>query len=258
MDYSTLVIILFNLFFIGVLTLGCFNTSNVTSAASDIFKTNSAKFSMLLQNLENIVNCGGLICTGTNMDDIIIGSFLSETISGLDGNDKIQGNNGNDMIFGGNGNDIISGGGGFDKLFGQDGDDILIADASASLRQQDIQSQFEALKFFYNQLVGNDPLEESENTQVLTSFNFSGFSGFSKDPFRVQENSDPMFADISLLNGGNGNDFLLGQNGNEIFVGGPGKDYFDCNEGIDTVLDYNPREDTANVNCENLEQDDTI
>ena len=36
------------------------------------------------------------------------------------------------------------------------------------------------------------------------------------------------------------------------------RDYFDCNEGIDTVLDYNPREDTANVNCENLERDDTI
>jgi Ca2+-binding RTX toxin-like protein len=254
-NYSTLVIILFNLVFIGVLTLGDFNTIYTSSAASDVFKTTSAKIAMLLQNPQNIVNCSALICTGTNMNDIIIGSFLSETISGLDGNDKIQGNNGNDMIFGGNGNDIISGGGGFDKLFGQDGDDILIADASASLRQQDIQSQFEAIKFFYNQLVGNDPLEESENTQVLTSFNFSGFS---KDPFRVRENSDPMFADISLLSGGNGNDFLLGQNGNEIFVGGPGKDYFDCNEGIDTVLDYNPREDTANVNCENLEQDDTI
>ena len=255
MNYSTLVIILFNLVFIGVLTLSDFNTINITSAASDVFKMTSAKFSVLLQNPLNIVNCTGLICTGTNINDIIIGSVLSETISGLDGNDKIQGNNGNDMIFGGNGNDIISGGGGFDKLFGQDGDDILIADASASLRQQDIGSQIEAIKFFYNQLAGNDPLQESADTQVGTSFNFSESR---TDPFRVQENSDSMSADISLLNGGNGNDFLLGQNGNEFFVGGPGRDYFDCNEGIDTVLDYNPREDTANVNCENLERDDTI
>ena len=237
---------LFNLVFIGVLTLSDFNTINITSAASDVFKMTSAKFSVLLQNPLNIVNCADLICTGTNINDIIIGSVLS---------DKIQGNNGNDMIFGGNGNDIISGGGGFDKLFGQDGDDILIADASASLRQQDIGSQIEAIKFFDNQLAGNDPLQESADMQVGTSFNFSESR---TDPFRVQENSDSMSADISLLNGGNGNDFLLGQNGNEIFIGGPGKDYFDCNEGIDTVLDYNPREDTANVNCENLEQDDTI
>ena len=238
-----------------MLNLSDFNTINMTSAASDVFKTTSVKFSVLSQNPLNIVNCTGLICTGTNINDIIIGSVLSETISGLDGNDKIQGNNGNDMIFGGNGNDIISGGGGFDKLFGQDGDDILIADASASLRQQDIGSQIEAIKFFDNQLAGNDPLQESADTQVGTSFKFSESR---TDPFRVQENSDSMFADISLLNGGNGDDFLLGQNGNEFFVGGPGRDYFDCNEGIDTVLDYNPREDTANVNCENLERDDTI
>jgi Ca2+-binding RTX toxin-like protein len=253
--YSTLVIILFKLVFIGVLTLSDLNTVNMTSAASDIFKTTAARFPVLLPNPQKIVNCTGLVCSGTDMDDIIIGSTLSETISGLDGNDKIQGNNGNDIMFGGKGNDIISGGGGFDKLFGQDGDDILIADASGSLLQQDMQSEIEAIKFIYNQLIGHDPLQESESAQVHTSFNFSETS---KDPFRVQEDSDPMFADISLLNGGNGNDFLLGQNGNEFFIGGPGKDYFDCNEGIDTVIDYNPREDMANVNCENLEQDDTI
>jgi Ca2+-binding RTX toxin-like protein len=70
---------------------------------------------------------------------------------------------------------------------------------------------------------------------------------------------NPLFGNSStFIYGGNGNDFLLGQNGNEFFIGGAGRDYFDCNEGIDTVLDYNPREDTVNVNCENLEQDDTI
>lgn len=32
-----------------------------------------------------------------------------------------------------------------------------------------------------------------------------------------------------------------------------GRDFFDCNEGVDRVLDFDPDEDTANVNCENLE-----
>jgi Ca2+-binding RTX toxin-like protein len=57
---------------------------------------------------------------------------------------------------------------------------------------------------------------------------------------------------VSLLDGGKGDDTLIGTSGNEFYIGGPGHDYFDCNEGIDTVLDFNAKEDTANVNCEIL------
>jgi hypothetical protein len=39
----------------------------------------------------------------------------------------------------------------------------------------------------------------------------------------------------------------------DVLTGGPGKDYFDCNEDIDRILEFDPDEDTANVNCEMLD-----
>lgn len=54
------------------------------------------------------------------------------------------------------------------------------------------------------------------------------------------------------LSGGNGDDHIFGGSGDDTLKGGPGKDFFDCNEGMDTVLDYTPKEDTVNTNCENI------
>jgi hypothetical protein len=33
-------------------------------------------------------------------------------------------------------------------------------------------------------------------------------------------------------------------------IGGPGKDFFDCGEGTDVIIDYNPNEDTKLSTCE--------
>ena len=52
--------------------------------------------------------------------------------------------------------------------------------------------------------------------------------------------------------GGSGDDHIFGGSGDDILNGGSGKDFFDCNEGIDTVLDFNSKEDTINTNCENI------
>jgi hypothetical protein len=36
-------------------------------------------------------------------------------------------------------------------------------------------------------------------------------------------------------------------------MGGPGADYFDCGDGVDTVIDYNPSQgDILSTNCENV------
>ena len=56
----------------------------------------------------------------------------------------------------------------------------------------------------------------------------------------------------ALIFGGAGDDHLFGASDNDVLSGGPGKDFFDCNEGFDRVLDFNPDEDTANPNCEIL------
>jgi len=78
--------------------------------------------------------------TGTNNNDWIEGTALSETIVGLNGNDWLFGGGGNDAIkagdgddflFGGEGNDVLRGGNGVDSLLGGVGDDFLFGGAGA-------------------------------------------------------------------------------------------------------------------------------
>ena len=63
--------------------------------------------------------------SGTANDDIIVALSGSDTVHGLAGNDKIQGNEETDQLYGDNGNDIVQGGSGSDILNGDAGDDVL-------------------------------------------------------------------------------------------------------------------------------------
>jgi Ca2+-binding RTX toxin-like protein len=54
-----------------------------------------------------------------------------------------------------------------------------------------------------------------------------------------------------LLVGGNGNDHLAAGAGDDVLSGGRGSNYFDCGDGIDTVIDYVPSHgDVMANNCE--------
>ena len=66
----------------------------------------------------------------------------------------------------------------------------------------------------------------------------------------AQLNVDILAIEESFLDGGKGDDHLYGGSGNDVLIGGPGHDVFDCGEGIDQVLDFNPKDDTLNTNCE--------
>jgi Ca2+-binding RTX toxin-like protein len=220
---------------------------NTSAASIDIFAATDFESSAIQ---EDIIRCILPLCTGTEQDDIIIGSFLNERIFGLRGDDNIQGNDGNDVVFGGDGNDIIQGGGGFDRLFGEDGNDVLISDAEISLVGQVIPEVFDevAMNNRVNDLIlGIGASAPSNISQIaINVIN-------SSDIFASQISDDILGIKGTLLDGGEGDDNLIGQSGNENFIGGSGHDYFNCNEGIDTILDYNAKEDTADVNCENLE-----
>lgn len=223
-----------------------FNVKQIQTAAAtiDIFASQNLQSS----SIENqIIRCIIPLCIGTNKDDIIIGSFLNETIFGFKGDDNIQGNDGDDIIYGGDGNDIIQGGGGFDKLFGGNGNDVLIADAEINLVGPQIFDEI-----IINNRTNNLLLGTNSNSSVSTGqFNIKNVNG--SDVFESEGPNDIVNMPISLLDGGEGDDHLIGTSGNEFYKGGPGRDYFDCNEGIDTVLDFNTKEDTASVNCEVLQ-----
>ena len=63
--------------------------------------------------------------SGSANEDIILALSGSDTVHGLAGNDKIQGNEETDQLYGDNENDIVQGGSGSDVLYGDIGDDVL-------------------------------------------------------------------------------------------------------------------------------------
>ena len=63
--------------------------------------------------------------SGTNANDMIVGSTGADKLYGQEGNDTLYGGEGNDTLDGGNGNDILYGGEGDDALYGGDHSDII-------------------------------------------------------------------------------------------------------------------------------------
>jgi RTX calcium-binding nonapeptide repeat (4 copies) len=66
--------------------------------------------------------------SGTDADDILVGTAIAERINGNAGNDTIDGNGGNDSIFGDAGDDriICDSGDGSDVIDGGEGNDTLV------------------------------------------------------------------------------------------------------------------------------------
>ena len=63
--------------------------------------------------------------SGTNANDMIVGSTGADTLHGQNGNDTIYGGEGDDILGGGDGSDTLYGGDGDDKLYGSSGNDIF-------------------------------------------------------------------------------------------------------------------------------------
>ena len=259
MTHSSLGRVIFLVLILNLSTIITFTPENRAEALIDIFKPPNVHVSA---TDGNVVKCEiqlPPLCTGTNEDDIIIGASLPETILGLDGNDNIQGNEGNDTVFGGKGNDIISGGTGFDRLFGEDGNDVIIGDSTLSLTSSLVGNELAAINRFNELLLGVNssapPVFTTSSISVLTTgMELTNDTKEPADIFASQINStDIPLTNVQLLDGGKGDDYLLGASGNDLFIGGPGHDYFDCNEGSDRILDFNPKEDTANNNCDVIE-----
>lgn len=75
-------------------------------------------------NLTNVVVISGN-GSGTNGNDLLLGSTGGDNIRGRDGNDCIVGGGGGDNLDGQKDNDILLGGIGNDSLQGSQGDDLL-------------------------------------------------------------------------------------------------------------------------------------
>jgi Ca2+-binding RTX toxin-like protein len=71
--------------------------------------------------------------SGSDADDLVVGTNFREQISGLGGNDTLIGLGGDDTLLGGDGNDSLLGGSGEDLLMGGAGNDLIVGGFGADL-----------------------------------------------------------------------------------------------------------------------------
>jgi Ca2+-binding RTX toxin-like protein len=94
--------------------------------------------------------------------------------------------------------------------------------------------------------VGNDELYGDEgNDKILGSQGSDKiYGGPGTDIIQAGEGAD-------LLVGGNGDDELYGGIGDDVSIGGKGVNFFDCGDGNDIIVDFDPdKGDTQSGNCE--------
>ena len=68
--------------------------------------------------LQTLLVCTGGYCTGSNANELILGTTGDDFINGKNGDDCIVGGDGDDTLSGDNGNDVLVGGLGTDTLDG--------------------------------------------------------------------------------------------------------------------------------------------
>ena len=136
-----------------------------------------------------------IVCTitGTDGDDVLVGTEQADVICGLGGNDILHGRAGNDTLNGGMGNDQLYGGPGADTLRGGKGADRLYGHA------------------------GNDTLRGGKGADRLY-----GHAG--NDTLRGGKGADRLY-------GHAGNDTLHGNKGADTLRGGPGHDHATVGRG---------------------------
>jgi Ca2+-binding RTX toxin-like protein len=84
---------------------------------------------------------------------------------------------------------------------------------------------------------GNDEITGTDGNDKL-------FGGSGKDVLQGGFGGD-------FLYGGPGNDELYSGPGDDVLIGDKGSDYFDCGDGYDTIVDFEPQNgDTKAENCE--------
>ena len=91
--------------------------------------------------------------------------------------------------------------------------------------------------------------------------NDHNLGGMGNDTIHGNRGHDRIRAGVGddLIFGDSGNDKLFGGPDDDTLTGGPGKDSFNCRDGDDTVIDFDPaKNETISANCENISNVTTI
>lgn len=172
-------------------------------------------------NLENLrLNGGAFDATGNELDNILVGSTDTNTLTALGGNDTLDGFWGADTLIGGTGDDhyLVYG---FGEQVIENADEGI--DSVSSWASWTLSGNLENLT-----LAGTSAISGTGNAldNVLTGNAGSNilYGGAGND----------------TLTGGDGNDYLLGESGLDILVGGTGDDvyYTYSSETLDQIVEY--------------------
>ncbi|HEX8573846.1 MAG TPA: cadherin domain-containing protein [Allosphingosinicella sp.] len=179
--------------------------------------------------------------TINNVDDVLEGDGLANTLVGqqnrdrlygLAGNDTLRGEAGDDLLDGGLGDDTLIGGAGADTLIGGDGADTfqltVVGEDSADGGLGVDTASFAAVATAVVADLDN-PLHKLTAVETLVG-------GTGADTLSGS-------AGANRLDGGSGNDSLAGRAGDDVLVGGIGNDSLSGDEGADS-LDGGAGDDT--------------
>ena len=208
----------------------------------------------------------GFDFTGTEGEDVLVGTSASDRITGLGGDDILIGGPGNDILNGGSGNDtyIFNPGDGVDTIVDQAspgagntvqfGAGITANDLTLSVDQNtlviSVGANGDALR-----LEGFDPAHPYDTVSV-ENFQFADGTVLNSSQLLNQGwaltgtptgNNTGTEGDDTLI-GTSGADHLIGLGGDDVLIGGPGNDtleggsgndsyIFNPGDGVDTIID---------------------
>ena len=229
--------------------------------------------------------------SGTNANDMMVGSAGNDTLHGQSGNDTIYGGEGDDILGGGDGNDTLYGGDGDDKLYGSDGNDTLEGGAGNDrLEGGDYDDTYifgrgDGSDTIYDRHGGGDTIKFKEGISLsdlivkradkdvnsleisikgtedkITINNAywdgSVYDGGMIENFEFADGTKLSFRELekqTMFKGTDANDIIRGANGNDEINGGAGDDTIFANSGDDILYG-----DTGNDTLHGQSGNDTI
>jgi Ca2+-binding RTX toxin-like protein len=163
-------------------------------------------------------------------------------------NNGLNGNSGNNRLIGGAGNDLLNGRAGADTLEGGTGDDRYWVD---HINDQVIEAANEGTDAVYASL-DYTLLTNVERLILQGTGHLNGTGNTLNNLLNGNNGNNSLIggAGNDTLTGRDGNDRLRGEQGSDHLTGGNGLDdfVFDAiSQGIDTITDFNPADDTLKV-----------
>ncbi|MEH2279923.1 MAG: calcium-binding protein [Nostoc sp.] len=223
-------------------------------------------------------NIEQLNISGTDYNDLIVGSNGNDTLSGGRGSNTILGgagndylsadySNGNNLLSGGDGNDSLNVSGSYDDYRGNFYLDAISGNntLNGGAGDDNLVTNYSSGNNLLNGGDGNDTLTAAGSASLYSLYGAYTVSG--NNTLNGGANDDRLIVDYSsgnnLLDGGDGNDTLTasgasgkntfkGGKGNDNLYGGAGTDTFvfnSFNEGVDNIYNFNATNELIRVSA---------